>query len=80
MLEELLRLLQDGNTHNVLELSEILGDDADGILRKLDFLEKQGYIRKVSLTGNCNHHCIGCHGCDQVAPNLLMWEVIKGGV
>ncbi len=51
MLEELLRLLQDGNTHNVLELSEILGDDAEGILSKLDFLEKQGYIRKVSLAG-----------------------------
>lgn len=76
MLEELLRLLQDGNTHNVQELSEILEESPDGILRKLDFLEKQGYIQKVSLTGGCNHHCIGCHGCDQVSPNLLMWEVI----
>ena len=77
MLEALLELLQDGNTHNIQELSEILGDDVDMILRKLDFLEKQGYIRKVSLTDNCSHHCLGCHGCDQVSASLLMWEVVK---
>lgn len=77
MLEELLHLLQDGNSHNVQELADLLHEDTDDIIRKLEYLEQQGYIKKVSLTGNCNHHCIGCHGCDQVNPRLTMWEVIN---
>lgn len=76
MLGKLLELLQDGSTHSVQELSELLGDDVDGIMVKLGFLEAQGYIRRVSLIGDCHHHCIGCHGCDNVNPNLLMWEVV----
>ena len=77
MLGELLHLLQDGNSHNVQELADLLHEDTDSIVRKLEYLEQQGYIRKVPLAGNCNHHCIGCHGCDHVSPHLTMWEVIS---
>lgn len=77
MLGKLLHLLQDGNSHSVQELADLLHEDTDSIIRKLEYLEQQGYIKKVSLAGNCSHHCIGCHGCDQVNPRLTMWEVVK---
>lgn len=77
MLSKLLELLQEGNTYSVQGLAELMNEDSENILRKLEYLEKQGYIRKVTLTGSCNHHCIGCHGCDSVSSNMIMWEVGK---
>lgn len=54
MLEELLNLLRDGNSHNIQELADTLREDTDSIMRKLDFLERQGYVKKIPLGGNCN--------------------------
>lgn len=75
-MEELLNLLRDGNSHNVQEIADILHEDTESIMRKLDYLERQGYIKKVPLGGDCNHHCVGCHGCDNIKPSLIMWEVV----
>ena len=47
---------------------------------ELEYLENQGYIRKVAYQADCNHNCNGCHGCDQptpAAPDVNIWEVIK---
>lgn len=54
--------------------------DIGSIQVELEYLENQGYIRKVAYQADCNHNCKGCHGCDQptpAAPDVTMWEVVK---
>ncbi len=77
MLIKLLDYLQDGQVHSIEELAELSYKDVDSIRSELEYLERQGYIRKVSLQNGCNHNCCGCHGCDQPVSNMTMWEVVK---
>lgn len=72
--------LQSGKTYSVQELAELLHKDVGSIQVELEYLENQGYIRKVAYQADCNHNCNGCHGCDQptpAAPDVNIWEVIK---
>ena len=80
MLIQLLEYLQRGQTYSVQELAELLHKDIGSIQVELEYLENQGYIRKVAYQADCNHNCKGCHGCDQptpAAPDVTMWEVVK---
>ena len=77
MLIQLLDLLQHGQTYSIQDLAERLKKDADTIKTELEYLECQGYIRKVSPQIDCSHDCNGCHGCDQPIPGMTMWEVVK---
>ena len=77
---QLLEYLQSGKTYSVQELAELLHKDVGSIQVELEYLENQGYIRKVAYQADCNHNCNGCHGCDQptpAAPDVNIWEVIK---
>lgn len=65
MLIQLLEYLQSGKTYSVQELAELLHKDVGSIQVELEYLENQGYIRKVAYQADCNHNCNGCHGCDQ---------------
>lgn len=64
MLIQLLEYLQSGKTYSVQELAELLHKDVGSIQVELEYLENQGYIRKVAYQADCNHNCNGCHGCD----------------
>ena len=80
MLIQLLEYLQSGKTYSVQELAELLHKDVGSIQVELEYLENQGYIRKVAYQADCNHNCNGCHGCDQPTPaahDVYIWEVIK---
>ena len=80
MLIQLLEYLQSGKTYSVQELAELLHKDVGSIQVELEYLENQGYIRKVAYQADCNHNCNGCLGCDQptpAAPDVNIWEVIK---
>lgn len=80
MLIQLLEYLQSGKTYSVQELAELLHKDVGSIQVELEYLENQGYIRKVAYQADCNHNCNGCHGCDQptpAAPDVNIWEAIK---
>lgn len=80
VLIQLLEYLQRGQTYSVQELAELLHKDIGSIQVELEYLENQGYIRKVAYQADCNHNCKGCHGCDQptpAAPDVTMWEVVK---
>lgn len=72
MLIQLLEYLQSGKTYSVQELAELLHKDVGSIQVELEYLENQGYIRKVAYQADCNHNCNGCHGCDQPTPAALM--------
>ena len=52
MLIQLLEYLQSGKTYSVQELAELLHKDVGSIQVELEYLENQGYIRKVAYTGN----------------------------
>ena len=59
---------------------QVRDKDVGSIQVELEYLENQGYIRKVAYQADCNHNCNGCHGCDQptpAAPDVNIWEVIK---
>ncbi len=63
-MEELLSLLKDGNSRTIEELAGELHTTPADILRKLDYLEHMGIIRKVTQTAtSCGGNCSGCSGC-----------------
>ena len=77
MLIQLLDYLQNGKTYNIQDLAELLHKDMESVQVELEYLEHQGYIRKVTSQTNCSHNCRGCHGCDQPVMLLDAWEVVK---
>ena len=80
MLIQLLEYLQSGKTYSVQELAELLHKDVGSIQVELEYLENQGYIRKVAYQAECNHNSNGCNGSDQPTPaahDVNIWEVIK---
>ena len=48
MLIQLLEYLQSGKTYSIQELAELLHKDVGSIQVELEYLENQGYIRKVA--------------------------------
>lgn len=77
MLIQLLDYLQNGETYSIQELAELLHKDVDSVQIELEYLENQGYIRKVMYQPNCDKNCKGCYGCDQPAPGMNMWEAVR---
>lgn len=77
MLIQLLDYLQSGKTYSIQDLAGLLNKDTESVRVELEYLEHQGYIRKVTGQANCNHNCKRCHGCDQPAVVLDAWEVVK---
>lgn len=77
MLIQLLDYLQSGKMYSIQELADLLHKDMDSVRMELEYLENQGYIRKVASQSNCTQNCKGCHGCDQTAITVDTWEVVK---
>lgn len=77
MLTQLLEYLKSGNTYSIQDLAELLHQDEAGVRIELEYLEQQGYIRKVIQQNDCGHSCNGCHGCEQLLSGLSMWEVVN---
>ncbi|MCR5189650.1 MAG: Lrp/AsnC family transcriptional regulator [Treponema sp.] len=66
-MEEVLALLKDGHSRSVEMLAAELNTSTDDILRRIEFLEHAGLIRKVLNTGSgqgcASASCSGCSGC-----------------
>ena len=77
MLIQLLDYLQSGKMYSIQELADLLHKDMDSVRVELEYLENQGYIRKVASQSNCTQNCKGCHGCVQTAITVDTWEVVK---
>ncbi len=84
-MDELLRLLKDGNTRTIEQLAaELHTTDAD-IRRQLEFLEHIGAIRKIPAQESGCGSCGGCSGgaCKGCMPENAkqnmgeIWEVIQ---
>ena len=73
-MEELLKLLRDGHSRSVELLALELRTSTEDILRRMEFLERAGMIRRVLNTGSgcggssctsgssCAGSCSGCGG------------------
>ena len=80
MLIQLLEYLQSGKTYSVQELAELLHKDVGSIQVELEYLENQGYIRKVAYQADCNHklqRLSWLRSAYPAAPDVNIWEVIK---
>lgn len=88
-MEELLKLLKDGHARTLELLASELKTDTDDIKRKIEYLEKIGAVRRISLlscgAGKCSECAMSsgtapCKGClpDGGFKNMgEMWEVVK---
>ena len=82
-MEELLELLKDGKTRTLEQLCEELDLSVSDLNRSLEFLEMNGFIRRVekgSCCGHCSSHEKSCSGCmpEGGFKNMgTMWEVLK---
>ena len=65
-MEELLNLLRDGHSRSLEMLAAELNTSTDDIIRRIEFLERAGIIRRVlNIKNDCSHGCNGghCPGC-----------------
>ena len=88
-MEELLELLKDGHARTLELLASELKTDTDDIKRKIEYLEKIGAVRRISLLSCGAGKCSGCAMSSGTAPckgclpdggfkNMgEMWEVVK---
>ena len=89
-MQELIRLLKDGRSRSVEMLASELGMSVDQVQRDIEFLEKNGIIRRVDF-GVCGD-CSGCSGCSsgserKTCPGCVpeggfknmgvMWEIVS---
>lgn len=83
-MDELLRLLKDGNTRTVEQLAAELQTSVSDIRRQLEFLEHIGAIRRLSAQESGCGSCGGCSGgaCKGCMPKNAkqnmgeVWEVV----
>lgn len=75
MLTEILNALKEGRTYSLQELADSLNTDVEVVKVQMDYLESNGYIKRVELHTNGGSKCGGCTGCSHGSPELIMWEL-----
>lgn len=73
MLIQLLDYLQSGKTYSTQDLADLLRKDIDSVQVELEYLEYQGYIRKITTPANCNEQ----YKSNQSPISSEVWEVVK---
>ena len=71
-MNELLNLLRDGHSRSIEMLAAELNTTTDDIIRRIEFLEHSGMIRRVlNIKNDCSQGCKGghCPGCKAHAGN-----------
>ncbi|MCR5046288.1 MAG: Lrp/AsnC family transcriptional regulator [Treponema sp.] len=84
-MEELLELLRDGNSRSVEMIAAELNSSPEDVLRKIDFMERAGIIRRVTeKKDSCGKHkCSDCSNCSRCQPKGgfkgmgEIWEVVQ---
>lgn len=66
MLTQLLALLNEGNALSITELAQRLKISEGAVRAQMEYLERLGMLRRVSVEGGCSScsgSCRGCRGC-----------------
>ncbi|MBQ2552549.1 MAG: hypothetical protein II563_06885 [Treponema sp.] len=86
-MEDLLELLKDGRSRSIEMIADELNTTKEDVLRRMEFLEHTGMIRRLSNTGKCrskekcsscgsNKKCVSCIPEDGFKNMGEIWEVI----
>lgn len=75
MLNEILEQFKKGKIFSFQELADSLNTDVQTVKVQMDYLERQGYIKKVELYTGCSGGCSSCAGCSQGLQKSKMWEL-----
>ena len=87
-MNELLNLLKDGNSRSIEDFAQELNTTIEDIVRRIEFLEHVGMIRRIFTK---QKKCASCSSCSlhtgKTCPNCLpeggfknmceMWEVVN---
>ncbi len=76
-MNEILELLKKGKTFSFQELADSLNTNVQTVKVQIDYLERQGYIKKVELHTGCGVGCSSCAGCSQGTLGSNMWELTR---
>ncbi len=78
MLTEMVRMLKNGETRSLQEIADILKTDISVVKAQLEYMENQGYIKKVALEISCSgKNCNACRRGSGVISMPVMWELKK---
>lgn len=77
MLSEILKAFETGHIYSQHDLCEALHISEDGVRAQIEFLELQGYIKRITLPSCNGKTCAGCNGCGGRNLPPLMWEINK---
>lgn len=73
MLIKLLNIFNQGETHSLEDIVDMLKTDVAIVKAQLEYLENQGYIKRVIVNVGCSHR----EDCSKNRWNLVMWEISK---
>lgn len=80
MMNAILELLISGKTLTIDEISRYLGISAAMVEAQIEYLEQSGYLRRLTLDGNCGSSCSSCKkecdGRQGGKPLFTAWEKI----
>jgi Mn-dependent DtxR family transcriptional regulator len=79
MLSHLLKLLQAGGTHRVVDLARALDTTPELVEVMLDDLGRLGYLERIG--GTCGETCAGCSmaGLCAAGSSGQLWTLTKKG-
>ncbi len=80
MLNEILELLKQGKAFSLQDIAETMHTDVQDVKVKIDYLERNHYIKKVQMLAGCSGGCRGCSsgsGCSKDTNGPIMWELTK---
>jgi predicted ArsR family transcriptional regulator len=75
VLTELLALLKKGRTYSTEEIAQLLHTGVPAVRAQLDYLERQGYVKRSPEQTGCGQRCSGCKGYGQDYVLPVMWEL-----
>lgn len=77
MLIQLLEILKKQKNCTLQELAELTGEDLDSIKMKIEYLENNGYIKKVEKNeiSMCQKGCSNCNNC--IIDNDKIWILVE---
>lgn len=75
MLIQLLELFKENRSYSLQELSELTSRDIDDIKMEIEYLENNGYIRKIQKKNNCCENK-KCNSCKVFVEDGDYWEIL----
>jgi Mn-dependent DtxR family transcriptional regulator len=77
MLAEILSILDRGKTVSVQEVSAVLSIEPKALIAGLEYLERNGYVKKIGSSVHLGKFCRGCARCAAISERPSAWAMIR---